>query len=108
MSYRGSPFRSKILVEKPSCLTILSGAGRVKAKRGIIIIAEITAKITPIKASLASLATRLLLATSGLRKVIRLRRRYSLLHLAMYFYCNKITKMLQVGFLFSNLDVDSC
>src|SRR3990167_3838404 len=34
MSYKTSPFLSKILVEKPSLRTILSGEGRLKAKRG--------------------------------------------------------------------------
>jgi hypothetical protein len=79
MSYKTSPFLSKILVEKPSRRTILSGEGRPKAKRGSMTKEARKKTITPRNANLASLAHLLVLDT--LEKLLRLSLHIAILSL---------------------------
>jgi hypothetical protein len=100
MSYKTSPFLSSIFVEKPSLLTILSGEGRLKAKRGMAI-KEITNKTaTPRKAYLDHRAIFLLLLTLCERKLdvrldlllFRVRFQFAI----MYSYCSKILHIIKL------------
>lgn len=72
MSYKTSPFLSSIFVENPSCLTTLSGEGRLKAKRGRTKKRKTNPPITPQKASFANFTIFRLLTTDALLLILSL------------------------------------